>query len=46
MRDLRELRMITTNARKCAGDPAKTGEVLARVDAWRRGDRDAVWNIL
>jgi len=45
MRDLRELRMITTNARK-APTQAALDEVQRRVDALRAGCTDLTWRIL
>ncbi|KAF4410306.1 phosphotransferase family protein [Streptomyces lycii] len=46
LRDLRELRMITTNARKSTHEPEKTAEVVRRVDGLLRGDSGQRWNIL
>ncbi|MEV7208305.1 MULTISPECIES: phosphotransferase [unclassified Streptomyces] len=43
---LRELRMITTNARKVHHAPASLAEVHRRVEALRKGDRAFRWNIL
>ncbi|CAL9360873.1 hypothetical protein [Streptomyces sp. enrichment culture] len=44
--ELRELRMITTNARKVHHAPASLAEVERRVRALRKGDRAFRWNIL
>ncbi|MFF0741505.1 phosphotransferase family protein [Streptomyces sp. NPDC004111] len=46
LRDLRELRMITTNARKATHEPAKAAEIHNRIAADRAGDHDQQWNIL
>lgn len=46
LRDLRELRMITTNARKATYTPETLPEVLRRVEALRRSDPDCGWRIL
>jgi hypothetical protein len=46
LRDLRELRMITTNARKSTHEPAKVAEVLRRIDGLRDADISQRWNIL
>jgi hypothetical protein len=46
LRDLRELRMITTNARKATHEPAKLLEVQRRIKGLRRGDLGLRWNIL
>ncbi|MGP4112297.1 phosphotransferase family protein [Streptomyces sp. 4N509B] len=46
LRDLRELRMITTNARKASHEPEKIREVLTRIDALRDRALDARWRIL
>jgi hypothetical protein len=46
LRDLRELRMITTNARKATHEPAKVAEVVRRIAGLRAGNRDEGWNIL
>ncbi|NEA46019.1 phosphotransferase [Streptomyces sp. SID10815] len=43
---IRELRMITTNARKVHHAPASLEEVQRRVDGLRRRDRSLSWNIL
>lgn len=46
LRDLRELRMITTNARKVHHAPNSIHEVLRRVDALGREDIVERWHIL
>ncbi|KJY28446.1 aminoglycoside phosphotransferase [Streptomyces sp. NRRL S-495] len=46
LRDLRELRMITTNAKRAAAGSPALAEVRRRVGGLRRGDLDGVWNIL
>ncbi|MEC4020489.1 phosphotransferase family protein [Streptomyces sp. H27-D2] len=46
LRDLRELRMITTNARKATHEPAKAAEVVRRIHGFRAGDLSLEWNIL
>ncbi|WP_329317957.1 phosphotransferase [Streptomyces sp. NBC_01262] len=46
LRDLRELRMITTNARKATHEPAKVAEVQRRIHGLRTADTRLVWNIL
>ncbi|MEV4565146.1 phosphotransferase [Nonomuraea sp. NPDC049419] len=46
LRDLRELRMISTNARKSTYAPEKAAEVIRRVDDLRHGDHTMAWNIL
>jgi hypothetical protein len=43
---IRELRMITTNARKVRHAPSSLKEVERRVDGLRRQDRFLDWNIL
>lgn len=43
---IRELRMITTNARKVRHAPSSLAEVVQRVDGLRRQDRFLRWNIL
>ncbi|WP_434092477.1 hypothetical protein [Streptomyces flaveolus] len=43
---IRELRMITTNARKVHHAPSSLEEVQRRVDGLRRHDRSLRWNIL
>jgi aminoglycoside phosphotransferase (APT) family kinase protein len=46
LRDVRELRMITTNARKAsAGSPGAT-EVHRRIEQARHEDSEALWSIL
>ncbi|WP_107657499.1 aminoglycoside phosphotransferase family protein [Nocardia suismassiliense] len=45
LRDLRELRMITTNARKSARDSSTAAEVLRRIEALKV-NAEIVWNIL
>ncbi|MFE1378171.1 phosphotransferase family protein [Streptomyces sp. NPDC058740] len=46
LRDIRELRMITTNARKVRHAPESLGEIQWRVDGLRRRDGQLTWNIL
>ncbi|MFC5782757.1 phosphotransferase [Streptomyces aureus] len=46
LRDLRELRMITTNARKASFQPDTLPEVLRRIRLLRTGDTDGAWSIL
>lgn len=46
LRDLRELRMIATNARKSTHAPQKAAEVARRVTGLRQGNHDLAWNIL
>lgn len=46
LRDLRELRMISTNARKSTHAPEKAAEVVRRVDGLRHRDHTMTWNIL
>ncbi|WP_431953453.1 phosphotransferase family protein [Actinacidiphila sp. bgisy167] len=46
LRDLRELRMITTNARKAIHAPQSVDEVQRRVAALQRADTGSRWNIL
>ncbi|GIH79817.1 aminoglycoside phosphotransferase [Planobispora longispora] len=46
LRDLRELRMITTNARKSPPGSRSAHEVQERVAQLRRGEGDAAWSIL
>ncbi|MFD6435867.1 phosphotransferase family protein [Streptomyces venezuelae] len=46
LRDLRELRMITTNARKVHHAPESLHEVLRRVDGLQYGDFSMRWHIL
>jgi aminoglycoside phosphotransferase (APT) family kinase protein len=45
-RDLRELRMITTNARKSAPGSPSAGEVHTRIAQLRRGDGGLLWQRL
>jgi streptomycin 6-kinase len=45
VRDLRELRMITTNARKCLPGSRGAAEVIRRVDRWGTGEPHQ-WTIL
>ncbi|WP_370102932.1 phosphotransferase family protein [Streptacidiphilus sp. MAP12-20] len=44
--DLRELRMITTNARKSAREPDKMAELARRIDGLRQQDHTRLWNIM
>ncbi|MFI5736157.1 phosphotransferase enzyme family protein [Kribbella sp. NPDC051587] len=46
LRDLRELRMITTNARKSAPDTPSAAEVHNRIKQLQRGERELHWNRL
>ncbi|TLQ46062.1 phosphotransferase family protein [Streptomyces marianii] len=46
IRDLRELRMICTNARKIASAPHTRSEVERRIDGLRQEDTSMLWNIL
>jgi aminoglycoside phosphotransferase len=46
LRDLRELRMITTNARKSAAEPDKMTEIRRRIAGLRREDPDMLWQIM
>ncbi|WP_406110368.1 hypothetical protein [Kitasatospora purpeofusca] len=46
LRDLRELRMITTNAKRATAGSPTLAEVRRRVEGLRRGDLEDVWNIL
>jgi thiamine kinase-like enzyme len=46
LRDLRELRMISTNARKSSPMSRGAVEVRERVSQIRRGESDAIWSIL
>ncbi|MFF5719279.1 phosphotransferase family protein [Streptomyces buecherae] len=46
LRDIRELRMITTNARKVAHSPASLPELVRRIEGLRREDEFLQWNIL
>ncbi|MFE0043714.1 hypothetical protein [Streptomyces albireticuli] len=45
LRDLRELRMITTNARKAHHPPGSLTEVTRRVEGLRNEDTCLRWNI-
>ncbi len=45
-RDLRELRMITTNARKSAPGSPSAAEVHSRIAQLRQGEADLLWNRL
>jgi hypothetical protein len=46
LRDLRELRMISTNALKSTYAPEKAAEVTRRVYGLRQDDHMMAWNIL
>ncbi|MDT0309759.1 aminoglycoside phosphotransferase family protein [Streptomyces sp. DSM 44917] len=46
LRDIRELRMITTNARKTAHTPGTLAEVRRRITGLRLEQDDQPWNIL
>ena len=46
LRDLRELRMISTNARKSANDPDKMSEVIRRINGLREQDAKLAWHIM
>jgi hypothetical protein len=46
LRDIRELRMITTNAYKAAHRPGTLTEVRRRIAALRQGDASLRWSIL
>ncbi|MGY0459628.1 hypothetical protein ACW14Y_05150 [Kitasatospora sp. cg17-2] len=46
LRDLRELRMITTNAKRARAGSPTLEEVRRRVDGLRLGQVDTGWNIL
>ncbi|MFH8983452.1 phosphotransferase [Streptomyces varsoviensis] len=46
LRDIRELRMITTNARKAAHNPGTLEEVERRINGLRQGDIALPWRIL
>ena len=46
LRDLRELRMITTNAKKAPLAPATMPELLHRIDGFRQLDQRVRWHIL
>ncbi|MFG2825620.1 phosphotransferase family protein [Kitasatospora sp. NPDC048365] len=46
LRDLRELRMITTNAKRATAGSPTIAEVRRRVEALRLGNCEAAWSIL
>jgi hypothetical protein len=46
LRDLRELRMITTNARKAADAPGTLAEVERRISGLRCENSELAWSIL
>ncbi|MET9952758.1 phosphotransferase [Streptomyces sp. NPDC006339] len=46
LRDIRELRMITTNARKVRHAPESLSEIQRRVEGLRMRDKQLTWNIL
>ncbi|MBC3990413.1 phosphotransferase [Streptomyces sp. AC563] len=46
LRDIRELRMITTNARKVTHSPASIPELKRRIEGLRSGNDRLQWNIL
>ncbi|MEW1550504.1 phosphotransferase [Streptomyces tsukubensis] len=46
LRDIRELRMITTNARKAAHTPGTISEVQRRIKGLRGDEHGLPWNIL
>ncbi|MFI6287659.1 phosphotransferase family protein [Streptomyces sp. NPDC051018] len=46
LRDIRELRMITTNARKTAHTPGSLAEVRRRIKGLRENEHALPWNIL
>ncbi|MFG3037250.1 phosphotransferase family protein [Streptomyces sp. NPDC048330] len=46
LRDIRELRMVATNARKVRHAPESLSEIQRRVDGLRRRDGELRWNIL
>ncbi|MEU1820274.1 hypothetical protein ABZ543_34620 [Streptomyces roseifaciens] len=46
LRDLRELRMVTTDARKTHHTPGSLAEIERRIEGLRRSDTDLPWNIL
>ena len=46
LRDLRELRMITTNARKSGHDEYKMAEIRRRIGGLRQDDPDLRWHIM
>ncbi|WP_407286438.1 phosphotransferase family protein [Streptomyces sp. BP-8] len=46
LRDIRELRMITTNARKISHAPGSRAEIDRRITGLHREDTSLTWNIL
>ncbi|GLF95216.1 phosphotransferase family protein [Streptomyces yaizuensis] len=46
LRDIRELRMITTNARKAAHTPGSLSEVQRRIKGLREQEHGLLWSIL
>ncbi|MFE1782259.1 phosphotransferase [Streptomyces sp. NPDC059506] len=46
LRDLRELRMVTTNAKKTAHTPGSLEEVERRIEGFRQQDVELPWRIL
>jgi hypothetical protein len=46
LRDIRELRMITTNARKASHTPGTVAEIERRIVGLRHEDPQLAWNIL
>lgn len=46
LRDIRELRMVSTNARKIAHAPASLPEINRRIEGMRNGDSELQWRIL
>ncbi|MFD0274671.1 phosphotransferase family protein [Kitasatospora sp. NPDC127111] len=46
LRDLRELRMVTTNAKRAPAGSNTLAEVRQRIDGLRRADAGMLWNIL
>ncbi|MCQ8773075.1 hypothetical protein [Streptomyces telluris] len=46
LRDLRELRMVTTNARKTHRTPGSLAKIERRIEGLRHSDTDLPWNIL
>ncbi|GAB2837096.1 hypothetical protein GCM10027176_46900 [Actinoallomurus bryophytorum] len=46
IRDLRELRMIATNARKATYEPGKAAEIMRRVRGFNARELQRQWNIL
>jgi hypothetical protein len=46
LRGIRELRMVTTNARKATHTPGSIAEVRRRITGLRQQDDDLQWNIL